>query len=110
MKPLPIFCGVAVCLWAPLVLTTIYPGNISVSTAYVINWAAVLVGGAWGGKASESDSFIPALLTGLWAGGLTIFFSPAQENLGGVLSTLAVYGFVAVLGVRVLTRRGGKTV
>ena len=104
VKAMPIFCGVAFCLWAPLVATSLYPGNISIATAYVIVWSAVFLGGAWGGRAVEVDQFIPALITGLWAGGLTILFSPAQENLWGALSTLAVFGFVAVLGARVLNR------
>ena len=104
MKAMPIFCGVAFCLWAPLVATTLYPRNISVATAYLVVWSAIFVGGAWGGRAVEVDQFVPALITGLWAGGLTIVFSPAQEDLWGALSTLAVYGFVAVLGARVLNR------
>ncbi|KAF0195334.1 MAG: hypothetical protein FD169_1424 [Bacillota bacterium] len=104
MKAMPIFCGVAFCLGAPLAISSLYSGTISVATAYVIVWSAVFFGGAWGGRAVEVDQFIPALITGLWAGGLTILFSPAQEDLWGALSTLAVFGFVAVLGARVLNR------
>jgi hypothetical protein len=104
VKAMPIFCGVAFCLWAPLVAASIYPGNISISTAYVVVWSAVFFGGAWGGRAVEVDQYIPALITGLWAGGLTIIFSPVQEDLWGALSTVAVFGFVALLGARVLNR------
>ena len=109
MKAMPLFCGVAFCLWAPLVATVLYPGNISVASAYGLVWSSVFVGGAWGSRAAAQDQHIPALITGLWAGGLTILFSPAQESLGGALSTMAVYGFIAVIGARVLNRRGGET-
>jgi len=108
MRAVPVFCGIAVCLWAPLVISTLYPGKITVALAYAIVWFSVFAGGAWASRAVESDHFIPALITGLWAGGLTVFFSPARESITGALSTIAVYGFVAVLGARVLNGKGGR--
>lgn len=109
VKAIPIFCGVAFCLWAPLVIATLLPSSISAPTAYIIVWSCVFVGGAWGSRATTQDHYIPALITGLWAGVLTILFSPAHETFWGALSTLAVYGFIAVLGARLLNGRGGKT-
>lgn len=109
VKLWPLACGIAFCLLAPLIVTTLHVQNISVVTAYLMVWSAVLVGGAWGGRATVADQFIPALITGLGSGLLTVLFSPSQESLWGVLSTLSVYGFIAVLGARVLNQKRRKS-
>ena len=98
MKALPVCAGCMVALWAPLLLLAMYPGTVSMVTGFGLTWSAAFLGGVISSTAQVQDRFIPALITGLWAGGLAVLFSPARESIGGAISTVCVYAFFAVLG------------
>lgn len=101
MKALPVLIGVIVSVFLPVVALAFFPGNVSVSTGYLLNWGAVFVGGMCASGADIDQPFLPAMLTGLWAGAIVVLVSPAREDLLSSGLTVAVYGFMAVCGARV---------
>lgn len=98
MKVMPVCLGCMLMLWGPLVVLAVYPHTVAMSAGYTIAWSAAVAGGAIASRATERDRFVPALLTGLWAGCMAVLFSPLQENIAGSISTICVYAFFAVLG------------
>ena len=102
MRVMPVLAGCMFALWGPLVVLAMYPGEVPIAAGYSIAWFAAMVGGAVASLATEEDRFIPALLAGLWAGCLTILFSPVRESMAGNISAVCVYAFFAVLGALIV--------
>lgn len=108
VKTFPVFAGVILSVFLPVVALTFFPGNVSVSTGYLLNWGAVFIGGICASRADINQPFLPAMLTGVWAGAVVVLISPAREDLISSALTVAVYGFMAVCGARVRCLWEGK--